>query len=46
MGKGYCVYFMDRSSEIILLVGGYKKNQDDIKTARKLAKEYGDRKAY
>lgn len=39
---------MDRSSEIIiLLVGGDKKTQDDdIKTARKLAKEYEDGKAY
>ena len=38
------MYFMDRSSEIIiLLVGGDKKTQsDDIKTAKKLAKEYED----
>lgn len=44
VGKGYRVYFMDRSSEIIiLLVGGDKKTQsDDIKTAKKLAKEYED----
>ena len=42
--KGYRVYFMDRSSEIIiLLVGGDKKTQSDyIKTAKKLAKEYED----
>ena len=48
VGKGYRVYFMDRSSEIIiLLVGGDKKTQDaDIKTARKLAKEYENGKAY
>lgn len=48
VGKGYRVYFMDCSSEIIiLLVGGDKKTQDDdIKTARKLAKEYEDGKAY
>ena len=41
IGKGYRVYFMDRSSEIIiLLVGGDKKTQsDDIKTAKRLAKE-------
>lgn len=44
VGKGYRVYFMDRSSEIIiLLVGGDKKTQsDDIKTAKKLAKECED----
>lgn len=44
VGKGYRVYFMGRSSEIIiLLVGGDKKTQsDDIKTAKKLAKEYED----
>ena len=44
VGEGYCVYFMDRSSEIIiLLVGGDKKTQSyDIKTAKKLAKEYED----
>ena len=38
------MYFMDRSSEIIiLLVGVDKKTQsDDIKTAKKLAKEYED----
>ena len=48
VGKGYRVYFMGRSSEIIiLLIGGDKKTQDDdIKTARKLAKEYEDGKAY
>ena len=40
------VYFMDCSSEIIiLLVGGDKKTQsDDIKTAKSLAKEYEDGK--
>ena len=44
VGKGYRVYFMDLSSEIIiLLVGGDKKTQsDDIKTAKRLAKEYED----
>ena len=44
VGKGYRVYFMDRSSEIIiLLVGGNKNTQsDDIKTAKRLAKEYED----
>ena len=44
VGEGYCVYFMDRSSEIIiLLVCGDKKTQSDyIKTAKKLAKEYED----
>ena len=44
VGKGYRVYFMDRSTDIIiLLVGGDKKTQsDDIKTAKRLAKEYGD----
>ena len=42
VGKGYRVYFMDRSSEIIiLLVGGDKKTQsDNIKTAKRLANEY------
>ena len=40
------MYFMDRSSEIIiLLVGGDKKTQsDDIKTAKRLAKGYEDGK--
>ena len=44
VGKGYRVYFMDRSSEIIiLLVGGDKNTQsDDIKAAKRLAKEYED----
>ena len=44
LGKGYRVYFMDRSSEIIiLLVGGDKKTQsDDVKAAKRLAKEYED----
>ena len=44
VGKGYRAYFMDRSSEIIiLLVGGNKNTQsDDIKTAKRLAKEYED----
>ena len=48
VGKGYRVYFMDRSSEIIiLLVGGDKKTQDDdIRTARNLAKECENGKAY
>ena len=38
------MYFMDRSSEIIILrVGGDKKQQcDDIKTAQRLDKEYAD----
>ncbi len=46
VGKGYRVYFMDCSSDIIiLLVGGDKKTQDeDILIAKKLAKEYEDGK--
>lgn len=46
IGKGYRVYFMNRGSDIIiLLLGGDKKTQsDDIKAAKKLAKEYEDGK--
>lgn len=38
------MYFMDYSSEIIiLLAGGDKKTQsDDLKTAKRLVKEYED----
>ncbi|MBO6176576.1 MAG: type II toxin-antitoxin system RelE/ParE family toxin [Treponema sp.] len=42
VGKGYRVYFMNKDKEIIiLLVGGDKSTQDeDIKAAKKMAKEY------
>lgn len=42
VGKGYRVYFMNKDKEIvILLVGGDKSTQDeDIQTAKKMAKEY------
>ncbi len=48
VGKGYRVYFMDRSSNIvILLIGGDKRTQsEDIANAKKLAKEYEDGKTY
>ena len=38
------MYFMDRSSEIIILLVGEDKNtqSDDIKTAKRFAKEYED----
>ena len=41
VGKGYRVYFMNNGKQIvILLVGGDKSTQDeDIKTAKKMAKE-------
>ena len=42
VGKGYRVYFTNNGKEIvILLVGGEKTTQDeDIKEAKKMAKEY------
>ena len=42
VGKGYRVYFTNNGKEIvILLVGGDKSTQDeDIKAAREMAKEY------
>ena len=41
VGKGYRVYFTNNGKQIvILLVGGDKSTQDeDIKTAKKMAKE-------
>ena len=42
VGKGYRVYFSNKREKIvILLVGGNKSTQDsDIKTAKRMAKEY------
>ena len=42
VGEGYRVYFTNDGKEIIiLLVGGNKTSQDsDIKTAKKMAKEF------
>lgn len=42
VGKGYRIYFTNRNNKIvILLVGGDKSTQnEDIKTAKKMAKEY------
>jgi putative addiction module killer protein len=42
VGQGYRVYFTNDGKEIIiLLVGGNKTSQDsDIKTAKKMAKEF------
>lgn len=42
VGKGYRVYFKNMGKQIVLLlVGGDKSMQDeDIKTAKKMAKEY------
>ena len=43
-GPGYRVYFLRRGEEIIILLcGGDKDTQDsDIKTAKRLAKEWRD----
>ncbi|MDR0656889.1 MAG: type II toxin-antitoxin system RelE/ParE family toxin [Treponema sp.] len=43
-GPGYRVYYKDTGKEIILLLCGGDKStqQSDIKTAKRLAKEYED----
>jgi putative addiction module killer protein len=43
-GPGYRVYFKKRGDEIILLLCGGDKDtqQDDIKTAKRLAKEWSN----
>ncbi|AKH64726.1 MULTISPECIES: type II toxin-antitoxin system RelE/ParE family toxin [Photorhabdus] len=42
-GKGYRVYFTNRNNEIVLLLCGGDKNtqQQDIKKAKEIAKEWG-----
>ncbi|WP_350306806.1 type II toxin-antitoxin system RelE/ParE family toxin [Photorhabdus viridis] len=42
-GKGYRVYFANRNNEIVLLLCGGDKNtqQQDIKKAKEIAKEWG-----